>query len=179
LITSSGIPPPGRRGNPDWLFQYEDFVAQARRDDFATPRFLGKTIRERRSIDDFGFGLGQGLAFLAGEKDAEFFRVQGDEIEPPAQEVRAHLAGHLFPTRKGGISCHDRGLGVLRGDAGEDRAICWIGNVKSPAIRAIDPSAANKSLIAQEFYIAWAHVSLAGRVAIGEGRRSAPMYEVK
>jgi hypothetical protein len=30
------------------------------------------------------------------------------------------------------------------------------------------PNAANKNLIAQEFYIAWAHVSLAGRV--GERR---------
>ena len=92
-------------------------------------------MRHRRSRGDLGFGLGQGFVFLAGEKAGEFFRMEGDEIEPPAQEARALLAGQLFPPGEGRLRCHDRGLAVLSrtiGDAGKEGAIRRIGDVKAP-----------------------------------------------
>ena len=59
--------------------------------------FFGEEFNERRTISNFTFCLGQGLALFSGEDSGQVIRVFHHEIKPPTQDNAALFSCERSP----------------------------------------------------------------------------------
>src|SRR5207247_2964256 len=75
-------------------------------------RFAGKELEDVAGAGDFADGLGQGLAFFAGQQVAEFGAARQDFAAHGIEDVKALLRGAERPGREGGLGGGNRVLGL-------------------------------------------------------------------